>query len=248
MSSAWIGADWPAPANIIAGTTTRLGGVSTGRYASLNLGAHVGDQPENVVENRRRFVGMCGLPEEPLWLKQVHGTQVARAGSKDVDGGPPEADAAIGQGIGDSCAIMTADCVPLLLCSTDGDEIAAAHAGWRGLAGGVVAATVNEMSAKPSSLIAWLGPAISQDSFEVGDDVRDAFIALDAESTACFRANDRGCWQADLYGLVRMWLAGAGVTAVHGGEYCTAAEPQRFFSNRRDGACGRMATFIHRRS
>jgi hypothetical protein len=248
VSSDWIRADWPAPSNIIAGSTTRLGGVSNGRYRSLNLGGHVGDQPGHVAENRRRFVEMCDLPEEPFWLKQVHGTQVVSAGSKDVDDGPPEADAAIGRGIGDSCAITTADCVPILLCSTDGDEIAAAHAGWRGLAGGIVAATVNEMSATPGSLIAWLGPAISQDSFEVGDNVRDAFIALDAESTACFRANDCGRWQADLYGLARRWLAAAGVSAVHGGEYCTAADPQRFFSHRRDGSCGRMATFIHRHS
>lgn len=248
MSSDWITADWPAPANIVAGTTTRRGGVSSGRYASLNLGAHIGDQPEHVVENRRRFVAMCDLPGEPCWLRQVHGIQVVCAGATDVDGGPPQADAAIGRGIGDSCAIMTADCVPILLCSIDGHEIAAAHGGWRGLAGGVVAATVKEMSAAPGSLIAWLGPAISQDSFEVGDDVRDAFTALDAESAACFRANDRGRWQADLYGLARMWLASAGVTAVHGGEYCTAADPQQFFSHRRDGSCGRMATFIHRRS
>ena len=246
MSGDWIRADWPAPANIVAGTTTRNGGVSSGRYASLNLGAHVGDQPEHVVENRRRFVGMCDLPEEPYWLQQVHGIQVVRAGAREVEVGPPEADAAIGRGIGDSCAVMTADCVPILLCSTDGDEIAAVHAGWRGLAGGVVAATLDEMSAAPSSLIAWLGPAISQDSFEVGDDVRGAFTALDAESAACFRTNDRGRWQADLYGLARMWLAAAGVTAVHGGEYCTVADPQRFFSHRRDGSCGRMATFIHR--
>ena len=174
MSSDWITADWPAPANIVAGTTTRRGGVSSGRYSSLNLGACVGDQPEHVVENRRRFVAMYDLPEEPCWLRQVHGIQVICAGATDVDGEPPQADAAIGRGIGDT--------------------------------------------------------------------------ALDAESAACFRANDRGRWQADLYGLARMRLASAGVTAVHGGEYCTAADPQQFFSHRRDGSCGRMATFIHRRS
>ncbi len=248
MNSDWIRADWPAPENIIAGSTTRRGGVSGGRYASLNLAAHVGDQPEHVVENRRRFVDMCDLPEEPYWLKQVHGIRVVRAGARNDAGGAPEADAAIGQADGDSCAIMTADCLPILLCSTDGDEIAAVHAGWRGLAGGVVAATVLEMHTAPSSVIAWLGPAISQDTFEVGDDVRDAFTALDAESADCFRANDRGRWQADLYGLARMRLAATGVTAAYGGDYCTAADPQRFFSHRRDGSCGRMVTFIHRRS
>ena len=246
MSDLWIRADWPAPTGILAGTTTRLGGVSKGAFESLNLGAHVGDDRESVAENRRRFVAMCGLGAEPAWLRQVHGAAVARIGAADFDAGPPEADAAIGGESGDSCVVMTADCLPVLLCSRDGSEVAAVHGGWRGLARDVVAATVGSMSSEPRALMAWLGPAISQAAFEVGDEVRDAFVAVDAGAAACFAANDRGRWQADLYGIARRRLVAAGVADIYGGGRCTYGEPEIFFSHRRDGPCGRMASFVVR--
>ena len=243
MNSGWIEADWPAPAGIIAGTTTRRGGVSEGAYRSMNLGAHVGDEPHRVAENRRRFVAGCGLVAEPDWLTQVHGTAVRIAGSVD----PVEADAAIARGPGATVAVLTADCLPILLCADSGDEIAAIHAGWRGLAAGVVAATLSRLRTRPERLLAWLGPAISQPAFEVGDEVRAAFVAEDAGAEACFLPNERGRWQADLYGLASRQLGAAGIAAVYGGGLCTYTDRARFFSYRRDGQCGRMATFIHRR-
>ena len=243
MSTEWIEADWPVPAGIIAGTTTRRGGVSAGAYRSMNLGAHVGDEPGRVAENRRRFVAGCGLAEEPRWLTQVHGTAVRIAGSPD----PVEADAAIARGPGAIAAVLTADCLPILLCADSGDEFAAIHAGWRGLAAGVVAATIWRLQTRPERLLAWLGPAISQPAFEVGDEVRAAFVAEDAGAQACFLLNERGRWQADLYRLASRQLRTAGVRAVYGGGLCTFGDAERFFSYRRDGQCGRMATFIHRR-
>ena len=242
MSMAWIRAEWPAPPGIVAGTTTRNGGVSDGVYASLNLGAHVGDDPERVAENRRRFVAGCGLGEAPDWLKQVHGTAVRIAGNP----APVEADAAIAHEPGTTVAVLTADCLPIVLCATDGDEIAAVHAGWRGLAAGVIEATISRMATPPQQLLAWIGPAISQPAFEVGGEVRDAFVAIDPGAESCFRGNHRGRWQADLYALARRQLGALGIGAVHGGGFCTFADSERFFSYRRDGQCGRMATFIHR--
>jgi len=242
VSMQWIRAEWPAPAGIVAGTTTRDGGVSGGAYASMNLGAHVDDDPACVVENRRRFVAGCGLEAEPDWLTQVHGTAVRRAG----DTVPLEADAAVAREPGATVAVLTADCLPILLCAQDGEEIAAIHAGWRGLAAGIVDATLASMQTPPGRLLAWFGPAISQPAFEVGDEVRAAFLAGDSGAEACFLPNERGRWQADLYALARRHLEAAGVRAVHGGGLCTVGDTERFFSYRRDGQCGRMATFIHR--
>jgi YfiH family protein len=242
MSIDWIEADWPAPAGIIAGTTTRHGGVSDGAYQSMNLGAHVGDEPDRVAENRRQFVTGCGLAAEPGWLTQVHGTAVRVAGS----GEPVEADAAIARRPGAVVAVLTADCLPILLCADSGDEIAAIHAGWRGLAAGIVGATLSRLHTRPERLLAWLGPAISQAAFEVGGEVRAAFVAGDAGADACFKPNERGRWQADLYALARRRLEAAGVGAIYGGGHCTFGNSERFFSYRRDGHCGRMATFIHR--
>jgi YfiH family protein len=242
MTTDWIEADWPAPAGIIAGTTTRRGGVSAGAYHSMNLGAHVADEPDRVAENRRRFVADLGLGVEPDWLTQVHGTAVCVAGATE----PVEADAAIARGPGTTAAVLTADCLPILLCADSGDETAAIHAGWRGLAAGIVAATISRMQTRPEHLLAWLGPAISQPAFEVGDEVRAAFVAADAGAHDCFLPNERGRWQADLYALARRRLGAAGVSAVHGGGFCTFRDSDRFFSYRRDGQCGRMATFIHR--
>lgn len=243
MSLQWIRAEWPAPDGIVAGTTTRVGGVSDGAYASLNLGTHIDDDPACVAENRRRFVAGCGLTAEPDWLTQVHGTAVRPAG----DSAPREADAVVARAPGAIVAVLTADCLPILLCADSGDEIAAIHAGWRGLAAGVVGATLANMRTPPGRLLAWFGPAISQPAFEVGDEVRAAFIAGDAGAVACFLPNERGRWQADLYALARRQLEAAGVGAIHGGGLCTVADKARFFSYRRDGRCGRMATFIHRR-
>lgn len=242
MSMVWIRAEWPAPPGIVAGTTTRSGGVSAGVYASMNLGAHVGDDPQRVAENRRRFVAGCGIGAAPDWLNQVHGTAVRIAG----DPAPVEADAAIAREPGTTVAVLTADCLPILLCAEGGDEIAAIHAGWRGLAAGVIEATVSRMTTSPQQMLAWIGPAISQPSFEVGGEVRAAFIETDPGAESCFLENHRGRWQADLYGLAGRRLGTMGVSAVHGGGFCTFNDSERFFSYRRDGQCGRMATFIHR--
>jgi YfiH family protein len=232
MSTDWIEADWPSPAGIIAGTTTRRGGVSDGAYRSMNLGAHVGDEPDRVAGNRRRFVADCDLATEPDWLTQVHGTAVRVAGAA----APVEADAAIAREPGAIVAVLTADCLPILLCADSGDEFAAIHAGWRGLAAGIVTTTLSRMDTPPARLLAWLGPAISQPAFEVGDEVRAAFVAA-----------ERGRWQADLYALAGRMLGAAGVDAVYGGGLCTFGDAERFFSYRRDGQCGRMASFVARR-
>lgn len=247
MSVNWLHADWPAPPSIVAGVTTRVGGASVGKYASLNLAAHVGDVPERVCRNRSQFVAMCGLPGEPRWLDQVHGTRVVHVEALSAGNGAPEADAIIAERGDVVCAVMTADCLPILLCSMDGLEIAAVHGGWRGLANGIIEATVESMSNPSNSLIAWLGPAISQAAFEVGNDVRDAFLNDNMDAGGWFAANQYGRWQADLCGLARQRLATAGVTEVYGGGLCTYGDEERFFSYRRDGQCGRMASFIFRR-
>jgi YfiH family protein len=237
----WLKADWPAPAGIIAGTTLRTGGVSSGRYNSLNLGAHVGDASASVAENRRRFLEACDLPQEPVWLTQVHGTRVI------ID--PPAASATGGCGAPGRrhvCAVLTADCLPVLFASLDDTEVAAAHAGWRGLLNGVLEATVSAMTARPGRILAWLGPAISQASFEVGPEVREQFCDRDAAAAVHFAKNARGRWQADLYGLARQRLQTAGLRQVYGGGFCTFADTQRFFSYRRDGKCGRMCSFVFR--
>ncbi len=240
----WIRADWPAPEDVVAGTTLRYGGVSRGRFDSFNLGARVGDDAAAVEANRQRFRSACDLPSEPFWLTQAHGTTVAVG---PTDGAAPQADAVVADKPGDTCLVLTADCLPVLFVSADGREIGAAHAGWRGLSAGVLEATVCAFSTKPANLLAWLGPAISPPAFEVGSEVRQEFLAVDPAAGDCFMANERGRWQANLYGLARMRLSRAGVEQVTGGQYCTFGEPERFFSYRRDGQCGRMASFIFRR-
>jgi purine-nucleoside/S-methyl-5'-thioadenosine phosphorylase / adenosine deaminase len=240
----FITPDWPAPPGVRALCTVRRGGVSTGPLQSLNFGTAVGDSPEALAENRRRLTLAAGLPAEPRWLRQVHGTTVA-----DLDQAalPDAADAAVTRAAGVVCAVLTADCLPLLLACSDGSAVAAVHAGWRGLAAGVIEATLARLATPANAIVAWLGPAIGPAHFEVGEDVRATFVAADGGAESCFIANARGRWQCDLYGLARQRLAKQGISAIFGGEHCTFAETERFFSHRRDnGATGRMATLIWR--
>lgn len=233
--------DWPAPTTVRAVSTTRRGGDSSPPYDGFNLAGHVGDDPVRVAGNRRRLAAVLGLPAEPAWLEQVHGVRVVAAETVDA---PVVADAAWTRVVGRPCVVMTADCLPVLLCDRAGTMVAAAHAGWRGLAGGVIAATVARLQASPTDLLGWLGPAIGPDAFEVGEEVRAAFLALDAGNAACFRPSLAGRWLADLYELARRQLRGLGVSAVYGGEFCTFGESERFFSYRRENRTGRMATLI----
>jgi YfiH family protein len=231
--------DWPAPANVRALQTTRLGGTSSSPYASLNLGDHVGDAPLAVAHNRMLLNSL--LPSEPVWLEQVHGTSVANA---DSAGCLPRADACIARHRSAVCVVMTADCLPLLLCDTQGNVVGAAHAGWKGLAAGVIEAAVQAMEAEPGDMLAWLGPAIGQDAFEVGAEVRAAFVDALPQASSAFVPGQDGKWFADLYRLASLRLAALGVTRIYGGGYCTHRERERFFSYRREGATGRMGSFI----
>jgi hypothetical protein len=239
----WIEATFGAPADIRAGTTTRVGGVSLGSRGSLNLAAHVGDDPAAVAENRARLRAALALPAEPRWLSQVHGTDVAVH-----DGGTelPVADAAVAFGPGRVLAVLTADCLPVVFASRDGSRIGVAHAGWRGLLAGVLERTVGALG-EPGELVAWLGPAIGPAAFEVGGEVRDAFLAVAGEDAVAFRENERGRWQADLAQLATRRLHAAGVGAVTASGLCTHADPARFYSHRRDPAAGRQATLVWRR-
>jgi YfiH family protein len=229
--------DWPAPANVRALSTTRSGGVSAAPWHSFNLGDHVGDDPAAVAENRRRLREL--LPTDPAWLKQVHGRRCL-----DAAAGGGEADAACARQKHAVCAVLTADCLPLLFCDDAGTVVAAAHAGWRGLAAGVIESTVTAMAVPGDRLMAWLGPAIGPASFEVGDEVRTTFVAADPAAAAAFVAHPGGKWLCDLYRLARQRLAALGVTRVFGGNACTLREAGRFYSYRRDGATGRMASLI----
>lgn len=243
MSDSWIKADWSAPPGVVAGTTTRLGGVSGNQYASLNLGQHVGDDAVSVIENRRRFATICGLPAEPVWLNQTHSINVAVNLPESPD---HEVDALVTDLDDHPAVVMTADCLPVVFAAGDGSEIGIAHAGWRGLSNGLLQATIGKMRARPGDISAWLGPAISQKAFEVGPEVREQFASVSLDTTEYFAANDRGRFQADLYGLARLLLKGVGVDDVSGGNHCTYTDEERFFSYRRDGQCGRMATFVYR--
>ena len=236
----FIQPDWPVPAAVRAAVTTRKGGASTGRYASLNLATHVGDDPDAVAENRRRLRAALGLPAEPAWLAQVHGRAVAMLPGPL----PANADAAVTFGKGAVCAVLVADCLPVMLAGRRGDRVGIAHAGWRGLAAGVVEATVAALAAKPGELVAWLGPCIGPRAFEVGPEVREAFVARDAAAAQAFRPGRAGRFLADLPALARPRLAACGVSEVHGGDLCTHEDPARFFSYRRDGETGRMAALI----
>lgn len=239
LTDALIFPDWPAPANVKAFQSTRQGGVSAAPYDSLNLGDHVGDSPIAVARNRQLLGAL--LPSEPLWLEQVHGVAVADADSAEC---LPIADASIARRSGSVCAVMTADCLPVLLCDKAGTVVAAAHAGWRGLAAGVLEATVSAMAVAPENLMAWLGPAISQSAFEVGAEVRAEFIASDPQAASAFIPGESGKYLADIYALARLRLSVLGLAGIYGGDRCTYGEPERFFSYRRDGVTGRQGVFI----
>ncbi len=232
--------DWPAPSRVHALSTTRIGGFSQPPYDSLNLGDHVDDQPQSVLNNRARLVQQMGLPSSPHWLEQVHGCDVVEVG---VDHSPI-ADASISRQPGQVIAVMTADCLPLLLCDKQGCCVAAVHAGWRGLLNGVIEAALDKMALPPTEILAWMGPAIGPTAFEVGDEVVDAFTQRDAASARHFKESRAGHKWANIYGLAHQRLTAKGVAFIGGGQCCTVSDPARFFSYRRDGVTGRMATLI----
>lgn len=233
---------WPAPSRVRAAASTRSGGHSQAPFDSFNLGDHVADDPAAVGANRELLAETLALPEAPGWMTQVHGVDVLH---RDAVTAGSAADACWSDRSGAVCAVLTADCLPVLFCDVAGSCVAAAHAGWRGLLDGVLEATVEALPAAESTLIAWLGPAIGPASFEVGDEVRDAFCARDPQAEkAFFPTTGEGQWLADLYLLARQRLAAVGVTAVYGGGFCSHTEHRRFFSYRRDGETGRMASLI----
>ena len=250
MSAFFLRPDWPAPPSVFAAVSTRRGGVSLPPWNSLNLGGHVGDDPAAVAENRRRLGQALGLTRDPVWLTQVHGTRVLT-----LDGGAPVdvvADAVLTRTPGVPCVVMTADCLPVLFCDRAGTVVAASHAGWRGLAAGVLRGTVAAMGVAPGDIVAWLGPAIGPACFEVGEEVRAAMLdnAVDARHgaaiPACFTpsATQPGKLLADIYGLARAELQALGVGATYGGGFCTVTDSAHWYSYRRDGVTGRMAALV----
>lgn len=250
MAADWITPDWPAPASVRATSTTRGGGVSRGPYASFNLGMHVGDDPRAVAENRLQLRTELHLPREPRWLAQVHGASVLtleEVAGKQAGGAPgtsPTGDGAITRMPGQACVVMTADCLPMLFCDRAGKTIAAAHGGWRGLAAGILENTVAAMHTPAADILAWLGPAIGPEAYEVGDEVRAALTKDHPEADQAFEPRATGKWLCDLYLIASQRLRQAGVTHIYGGGFCTWSERERFFSYRRDGECGRMASVI----
>ena len=235
----WIPASWPAPAHVRAGCTTRLGGMSQGPYASLNLALHVQDDPQAVHGNRQRLRKFLGLPTEPRWLTQVHGCVVAQD-----DASQHEADASLSRLPGNVCAVLTADCLPVLLCDRAGSVVAAVHAGWRGLAAGIISKSVTLLGVPMNEVLVWLGPAIGAQAFEVGPEVRAAFLSRAPGYSAAFVAGASDRWHMDIYTAARIELALLGVETVYGGGLCTYADQARFYSYRRDGQTGRMASLI----
>ncbi len=248
--SAWLAADWPAPPGVHALTTLRHGlGVSQAPFDAFNLGSRCGDDPDAVIENRNQLTTALNLPSAPRWLRQVHGVQVVvepRAVGCDAD--EFVADASVTTTPGTVLAILTADCLPVVFAARDGSEVAVAHAGWRGLADGVLEATVATMSTPPENVQAWLGPCAGAQAYEVGQDVFDTFVSRDGRAADCFVATRPGHWTVDLYVLARQRLADAGIAIknIHGGGLCTISDPSRFFSHRRDQCSGRLATLVWR--
>lgn len=247
MSEGLLRPEWPAPPGVHACTTLRDAGAGISRapFDRFNLGTNADDDPAAVAANRAQLHALAQLPAEPHWLQQVHGTRVVRFEAGRL--GPiEEADAAVTSDAAVVLAVLTADCLPVVFCSDDGRELGVAHAGWRGLADGVLEATVARMRVPASQLLAWLGPCAGSANYEIGEDVRAAFVERDARAAAAFAATRAGHWLADLPALARQRLAQAGVTRVGGGMHCTIADRSRFFSYRRDGRTGRMATLVWR--
>ena len=237
----WLVPQWPAPARVHALSTLRHGGVSHAPYASFNLAAHVGDDAGAVAANRERLINAAALPSMPCWLNQVHGTNVVAAHDVEAD---TEADACYTNTGGSVCAVLTADCLPLLICDRNGGTVCAIHAGWRGLAAGVIESAVTALGISGRDILAWLGPAIGAAAFEVGDEVRQQFLENDNAAQGAFRPSPQGRWLADIYQLARLRLLRQGVEHVYGGEWCTYSDPERFYSYRRDGKTGRMGSMI----
>lgn len=232
--------DWPVPSHVHSYTTTRIGGVSQRNYSSLNLGLHVGDDKALVLENRQRLKTGLGY-KEIAWLDQVHSTIAVTANSQQL----VQADASWTEELNVACVVMTADCLPVLFCDKSGQYVAAAHAGWRGLVNGVLEATISQLPVEPSQLMAWFGPAIGPNKFEVGAEVKKAFIEKDSEAEQAFKVSvNQGKFLANIYQLATLRLKKVGVTAVYGGNFCTMSDEELFFSYRRQATTGRMATLI----
>lgn len=241
MQITFIQPQWPAPSHIKAYTTLRSGGFSESPFDQFNLAEHVGDHTTHVQANRELLKKQLKLPNDPIWIQQVHGTQVVQALPENKE---QEADAVFSHEANQVCAILTADCLPILICNQKGTQVAAIHAGWRGLVNGVIESTLTAMQAKNENLLVWLGPAISPANFEVGNEVREQFIDKHAEAIHAFIPSPNQRWLADLYALARLRLLKQGVTAIYGGGFCTYADSKRFYSYRRDGKTGRMASLI----
>jgi polyphenol oxidase len=240
-SASWIPANWPAPSQIRAGTSTRRGGVSSAPYAEFNLAVHVGDSRSAVSHNRQHLSRLLKLPSEPCWLDQYHSAVVIDpAAEPDTR----HADGAWTDRVDTVCAVLTADCLPLLLCNSAGTEIAAVHCGWRGLAGGIIASALARMYSPPTDLLAWLGPAIGPAHYEIDQSVYTAFQPQLSRTDSVFQATRPGHWRLDLYAAAKQLLHAAGLRSIYGGERCTYRDSDRFYSYRRDGETGRMASLI----
>jgi len=239
--------NWPAPDNVHAVSTTRISGESKGVYAGLNLAQHVGDDPQTVEQNRRQLSTVLALPNEPFWLNQVHQATALNTSTQNkvLKGSVvPDADASFSSQENRVCAVMTADCLPVLICNSQGNKVSAIHAGWRGLAEGVIENSIAGLNERPGRLMAWLGPAIGPQAFEVGEEVRCTFVEKFAQAEAAFIQNRPGHYLADIYQLARLVLDSVGVKAIYGGEYCTFNDANHFYSYRRDGTTGRQASLI----
>ncbi len=237
----WIKPNWPASSNIKAISTTRAGGVSLDNYASLNLALHVGDNEEHVLENRKLLKSALALKTEPSWLNQVHSNSILNTDNITEDDN--DADASISFSNNKVCVVMTADCLPVLFVNKQGTKVAAAHAGWRGLAAGILETTLDAFDEEPQNIMAWLGPAIGANSFEVGDEVQEAFVGKHPVATSAFKPQTQGKWLADIYALARIRLESAGLENIYGGGFDTFSD-ERFFSYRADNTTGRMASLI----
>ena len=239
----WLAADWPAPPHVQAGVTLRNHGPSRPPYDKFNLALHVGDEVASVLGNRALLRTELALPGEPVWLEQVHSTVVVEA---DSCNGTPIADAAYSHQVGTVCVVMTADCLPVLLTNRQGSTVAAAHAGWRGLVAGILESTLSEAGLVPAETLAWLGPAIGPAVYEVGEEVKAAFLQQAMHDDSAFTPHGPGKVLLDMYTLARQRLNAVGVTAIYGGGFCTYRQQEQFYSYRRDGVTGRMASLIWR--